>query len=79
MSRNSPAGEVLPVHDHLLLISVANPDGAVVLQSIWATTPGHRRTDVVRIDNLADLKRHLAELAPAICWDSAAPQIKAVP
>jgi hypothetical protein len=57
--------------------------GAVVLQTIWATTPnhraGHRRTDVEHIADVAVFMRRLAELAPAICRDAAAPLIKAVP
>jgi hypothetical protein len=70
---------VPPLHETLLVISLGNVAGEVVLQTVWATTPdrraGHRRTDVERIVDITVLKRRLLELAPAICWDPAAPPL----
>jgi hypothetical protein len=54
----------------LLLVDIANRDGLVVLQTIWATTQdrraGHRLTRFEDVANPTALMRRLAELTTAL-------------
>jgi len=62
---------MLPGMERLLLINLeAAAGGAVLLQTIWATTldlAGHRLTRTGKVDGLPALLLRLDELMPAIC------------
>jgi hypothetical protein len=54
----------------LLLIDIINAEGAIIIQTVWATTPdrrrGHRLTRFEDVTDQAALIQRLAELTPAL-------------
>jgi len=70
-ARNGLSGE------KLLLISVVDAEGLVIITTIWATTPdlraGHRLTRIEDIASAAALMLRLSELAPLL-WPHSEPR-----
>jgi hypothetical protein len=54
----------------LILVNIANAEGRIILQTIWATAPhrrqGHRRTDIEDVGSEGALLTRLRELAPLL-------------
>ena len=56
----------------LLVISIINAEGRLMLQTVWARTAdrraGPRRTAIETVADVVQLLHRLHELVPAIAW-----------